>query len=344
MRNVLGPSVKLAIFTLVTVLLTGALAATIANSASGRGSDYTALFTDASGVQSGDDVRMRGVKIGQITSLRVRDDALAEVGFQVDRARRLPAEVIAVIKYRNLIGQRYLALDAPPGAPGAVLPPGATIGTDHTRPALNLTDLLNGFHPLFQALSPADVNRLSGEIIQVFQGEGDTVDDLLASTASLTNTVADRDRAIGQVITNLNTVIGTVSARSPQLGNVIDTAQRLVSGLSASRQDITSAVGALAELTRTTAGLVDQARPPLHGDIDNVRRLAAMLNQHEPILNQQLRGWGPKLDRIMPVASYGSWFNYYACSVSGKISIEQLGITVPILPLPGNQLPARCRP
>ena len=46
--------------------------------------------------------------------------------------------------------------------------------------------LFNGFKPLFQALSPADLNKLSYEIIQVFQGEGGTLEGLLAHTASVT--------------------------------------------------------------------------------------------------------------------------------------------------------------
>ncbi|MBO0849042.1 MAG: MCE family protein, partial [Pseudonocardia sp.] len=213
MRSVLAPSVKLAVFAVVTVLLTGVLAATIANANLGSTSGYTAIFTDGSGLQPGDDVRMRGVKIGQVDSLRVHDDRYAAVRFDVDSARGLPAGVTATIKYRNLIGQRYLALDAAPAgsAPGGTLPPGGVIPLERTRPALNLTELFNGFQPLFQALSPADVNKLSYEIIQVFQGEGDTVEDLLASTASLTGTLADRDQVIGQVIDNLNTVIGAVA-------------------------------------------------------------------------------------------------------------------------------------
>ena len=83
----------------------------------------------------------------------------------------------AAIKYRNLVGQRYVALDQGAGDLDPMLPPGGTIPLDRTTPALDLTALFNGFKPLFQALSPDDVNQLSGEIIQVLQGEGGTVDE-----------------------------------------------------------------------------------------------------------------------------------------------------------------------
>jgi len=347
MRNVLGPSIKLAIFTVVTVLFTGVLAATIANTGFGRGSGYTAIFTDASGLQNGDDVRMRGVKIGQVTALRVQENQYAAVDFQVDSSRALPASVTGVIKYRNLIGQRYLSLDtgAPvAGQPAGTLPVGAIIPLERTRPALNLTELFNGFQPLFQALTPDEVNKLSYEIIQVFQGEGGTVESLLASTGSLTSTLADRDQVIGRVIDNLNTVIGDVSARAPQLSQLIDTLQQLVGGLAAQRQPIGSAVDAIGDLTRTTAGLVEDARPPLKSDIEQLRRLAGMLNDNSDTVDHAITTWGPKLERLTRTVSYGSWFNFYMCQLEGQVSVESIGVVVPIFPLPATQRPERCGP
>lgn len=346
MRSVLGPSVKLSIFVVVTVLLTGALAATIANTGFGRGSEYTAIFTDASGLQNGDDVRLRGVKIGQVTGLRIQHDQYAAVDFQVDSSRTLPASVTATIKYRNLIGQRYVSLDNGTPAPGqtGVLPVGATIPLERTRPALSLTELFNGFQPLFQALSPDEVNKLSYEIIRVFQGEGGTIQELLASTASLTNTLADRDQVIGRVIDNLNTVIGDVSARAPRLSQLIDTLQQLVSGLNAQRRPIGSAIDAIGDLTQATAGLVGDARPPLRADIDQLGQLAALLNDNSPKVDHAVTEWGPKLEKLMRTVSYGSWINYYMCSLTAQVSVQNVGVVVPIFPLPGTQRPERCGP
>jgi phospholipid/cholesterol/gamma-HCH transport system substrate-binding protein len=347
MRDALGPSVKLAIFTVVTVLFTGILAATIANTGFGQGSGYTAIFTDASGLQDGDDVRMRGVKIGQVTGLHVRDGQYAAVDFQVDSTRTLPASVTAVIKYRNLIGQRYVSLDTGtpgPAQPTGTLPVGGTIPLGRTHPALNLTELFNGFQPLFQALSPDDVNKLSFEIIQVFQGEGPTVESLLTSTASLTSTLADRDEVIGRVIDNLNTVIGTVSDRAPQLSQLIDTLQQLVSGLNEQRQPIGSAIDALGDLTDTTAGLLEDARSPLKDDIGHLRELAGTLNDNSDTVDHAITTWGPKLDRLARTVGYGSWFNFYMCQLSAQVSVQDKGVVVPVFPLEGTQRPARCGP
>ena len=126
----------------------------------------------------------------------------------------------ATIRYRNLVGQRYISLTQGVGDLDR-MPEDSTIPMDRTQPALDLTVLFNGFKPLFAALSPADINKLSAEVISVFQGEGGNFNALLQSTASLTNTLADRDQVIGDLIDNLNVVLATLAGRDKQLSELI---------------------------------------------------------------------------------------------------------------------------
>ncbi len=344
MRSVAGPSIKLAVFATVTVLLTGVLAATIANTEFGTTSTYTAVFTDASGLAEGDDVRIRGVKVGRVASLEVLDDSLAAVDIEIEADRGLPATVTATVKYRNIIGQRYVALGETEAGRAPLLEPGGTIPVDRTRPALDLTALFNGFQPLFRALTPEDVNRLSFEIIQVFQGEGGTIESLLASTASLTSTIADRDAAIGEVIDNLNVVIGTVSARSPELSDLIGSLQQLVTGLAEQREPIGEAVEALGALTDTTAGLLGEARPALREDIAALGDLSGNLAAESEEVDRVLRGLAPKLEALSRTVSYGSWFNFYLCVIDGEVTVDNLSVAVPFVPAPATSMPERCGP
>ncbi|MEB3370640.1 MCE family protein [Saccharopolyspora mangrovi] len=343
MRSITAPLIKLIAFVAVTLTLTGILVSTIAANSSGDAEEYTARFADASGLGEGDDVRIAGVKVGRITELEVVGDRHALVRFDVETARKLPRDAQATVKFRNIAGQRYLALDAPLRDPQDVLPPGGEIPLERTHPALNLTALFNGFQPLFQALNPQDVNQLSGELVKVLQGEGGTVDSLLAHTASLTGTLARKDEVIGQVIDNLNAVLGNVNERGPQLAELIDALQRLTTGLAEQREPVGEAIGALDELTNTTAGLVEQARPPLQQDIAALRDVTGLLNKDLPLLEHTLQTMPGRLDRLTRTVSYGGWFNYYSCQVSGNIRIDQLKINVPILPVPTTQLPERCR-
>jgi phospholipid/cholesterol/gamma-HCH transport system substrate-binding protein len=341
-KGVAGPLTKLIIFVVITVVATGVLGLTIANANFGSTQGYSARFTDVTSLNTGDDVRIAGVKVGQVTSINVVDRRQAEVGFTVQGDVTLPASVTATIKYRNLVGQRYIALGQGPGDTNAVLPSGSTIPLNRTQPALDLTQLFNGFRPLFQALSPSDVNQLSYEIIQVFQGEGGTIDSLLASTAQLTTTIANKDQVIGQVINNLNTVLDTVNAHGSQLADLVTTTQQLVSGLAADRQPISDAIGSLGQLANSTAGLLDQGRAPLQQDITALGTLSKNLNDSQAVVQHFIQFLPTKLSAIIPTASYGSWFNFFLCSASGTVGLPPIipPVTLPLEPV----TQPRCQP
>lgn len=340
-RGYLAPLIKLVIFAVVTLVATAALAATIANTDTG-GTTYRARFTDATGLNPGDDVRISGVRVGQVTDVSVVDRRLAEVEFTVQTDHKLSASAGAAIRYRNLVGQRYLALTQGPGTPG-VLPAGGTIPVPRTVPALDLTVLFNGFKPLFTALSPDDVNKLSYEIIQVLQGEGGTVGSLLAHTASLTSTIADRDQVIGSLIDNLNTVLGTVAQRDQELSGLISSLQQLVSGLAADRKPIGDAISTLADLSTGTAGLLTDARPSLKDSITGLGQLSANLNDSQPLVEKFLNTLPDKVGAITRLGSYGSWFNFYNCSISGSLKLDGQTYVVPLLSVPAAQQAVRCR-
>jgi phospholipid/cholesterol/gamma-HCH transport system substrate-binding protein len=340
--------VKLVVFAVVTLLAFGVLAATIANVQLGGKQHYTAVFTDATGLQKGDDVRIAGVRVGEVKSIGlvvVGGKSEAKVGFEVLRSSPLTQGTDAVIRYRNLIGQRFVALTQGTGS-AAPLRSGMTIPVSRTQPALDLDTLFNGFKPLFAALDPNDVNELSGEIIQVLQGEGGSIDQLLAHTASLTSTLADRDQVIGQTITNLNDVLGTVQQRDGQLGDLVDQMNRFVSGLAQDRKVIGSSLTNINALADQTADLLVAARPPLKGDIGQLQDLAALLNKpaNTKVFKQFAQNLPGKLATITRTATYGSFFNFYLCSFDGTIVLptSTKNVSIPVGNGIGSVDAARC--
>ncbi|TCP53187.1 phospholipid/cholesterol/gamma-HCH transport system substrate-binding protein [Tamaricihabitans halophyticus] len=331
MRSLASPLIKFLVFVAVTIFATAVLGITIANAQLGSVQPYSARFTDASQLLPGDDVRIAGVRVGQVSDVKVVDRAQAMIEFEVDDRRTLPSGVTATIKYRNLIGQRYLSLEqGAAGDPNDTLEPGETIPLEQTTPALDLTELFNGFKPLFRALSPEDVNKLSYEIIQVLQGEGGTVENLLKHTASLTTTIAEKDQVIGEVIGNLNEVLDTVNARGPELSRLIVRLQELVSGLAQDREPIGEAIESLGGLADSTSGLLEEGRAPLKESIRGLSDLSQNLNDSEPTVEHFIQFLPEKAERLTRTASYGSWFNFYLCEMDATVG----GAGLPDIPLP----------
>jgi phospholipid/cholesterol/gamma-HCH transport system substrate-binding protein len=323
-----APLIKFSVFAVVTILATALLAATIVNIDFTPTVTYSAVFSDVTGLETGDDVRVAGVRVGQVQDIRIKDRTLAEVTFDVTRDRPLLTSTGAVIHYRNLVGQRYIALTEGAGD-GSRLAPDSTIPLSRTQPALDLNALLDGFKPLFAALSPNDVNQLASELISTLQGEGGTVDSLLAHTASLTSTLANRDQLIGSVIDNLNTTLATVDKRSVHFSALLDQLQQLVSGLSADRTAIGDSLTSISNLAGATSGLLAQGRPALRSDIAGLSTLAGTLQRNNPTVEGVLQRLPHKLNALTGTATYGSWFNYYLCGFDGRIVLPKGQVLTP---------------
>jgi phospholipid/cholesterol/gamma-HCH transport system substrate-binding protein len=328
MRGMAGPLIKLIIFALVTIMASYVLISTITNAGYGAQVTYRAQFSDVTGLVEGDEVRIAGVRVGQITSIGLaagKDRPTAQVELQVQKSVPVPARVQATIRYRNLVGQRYIALTDGAGSGGRVLPAGGLIPLAQTRPALDLTVLFGGFRPLLQALSPADMNRLSFEIIQVFQGEGGTVENLLTHVSSLTNSLADKDAVIGSVISNLSTVLGSVAARDQKLSDLIVNLQQFVTGLATDRDAIFNSLQSIDTLATSTSGLLAEARPPLAADIKGLGKLSSNLADSRQVLEGFLKLAPTKIDLITRTAINGSWFNFFMCSAAGYVVLPVSG-------------------
>ena len=327
--KVTGSLVKLLVFAAVTLLATTVLAMTIANIQLGPKASYTAVVSDATGVSPGQDVRIAGVRVGEVKDVRVADGAQtrsghtsAKIEFHVLKSSVLTQGTEVTVRYRNLVGERYLALSQGTGSP-TPLADGATIPLSRTHPALDLTVLFNGFKPLFAALSPNDVNELSGLIIRTLQGEGGQIDALLARTASLTSAVADRDAVIGRTIDNLNAVLGTVDAHDQQLLDLIDQLQRFTSGLAADRETIGRSLAGINDLSAEMAGLLVTTRPAVKDDIAQLRSLATTLTKpaNAKEFEEFITHAPQRITTLTRTATYGSWFNFYLCRFDTKSPI-----------------------
>jgi len=334
MRGLLNPLIRLVAFLLVTGLTTYVLAATITNAGFGKTHSYYGIWNDSTGLIVGDDVRIAGVRVGTVEQIRlIRDPEavdqstarfVSKVKFSVADSRPLTTWVRAKLRFRNLVGQRYIAIEpgsAIAGVPEVEMKPKGTIPMSQTTDALDLSALFAGFKPLFSGLNPDEINSLSMNIIQTLQGEGGTVTSLLQQTASLTSAIADKDQVIGDLIDHLSSVLDTIGQRDTQLSELIVQLQRFVSGLAEDRTAIGNAITGVNNLTSTTTNLLTRVRPDLHKTIDDLTVVTKNLNQGEPIVEGVIQRLPGKLAALTRTATYGSWFNFYLCGFDGTLML-----------------------
>ncbi|BAX93465.1 Mce family protein Mce3B [Mycobacterium shigaense] len=211
---------------------------------------------------------------------------------------------------------RSRTLPAPPGR----LPPGSTIPLARTSPALDIDALIGGFRPLFRALDPDQVNALSGQLLKIFQGQGGTLASVLSQTSMLTSTLAGHSELIGELITNLNTVLHTFAARDHEFSDGLDKLAQLVDGLAQRRNDISTGLAYINAATGSVADLLVQARPPIKDVVHEADRMSAQVLSDRDYVDNLLKTLPDVYQVLARQGLTGDYFGFYFCEVLLKLN------------------------
>ncbi|KUH94383.1 MlaD family protein [Mycobacterium sp. IS-3022] len=341
--KITGTAIKLGAFSVVLLLFTAIIVVVFGQMRFDSTTSYSAIFSNASGLRAGQFVRASGVEVGKVDNVElINGGSHAKVKFNVDRSLPLFEGTTASVRYLNLIGDRYLELKR--GDSDKRLPGGATIPLEQTQPALDLDALIGGFRPVFRALDPEKVNTIAQSIITVFQGQGGTINDILDQTASLTSALADRDRAIGEVIRNLNTVLDTTVKHQAEFDQTVQDFEKLITGLKNRADPIASSVADISDAAGTVADLLADNRPLLQSTVGHLEVIQQPLIDQKDQLNDILTRL-PTAFKIIGRAGgiYGDFFNFYACDISLRLNGLQPGGPVRTVKL-FSQPSGRCTP
>jgi phospholipid/cholesterol/gamma-HCH transport system substrate-binding protein len=264
---------KLGAFVAITVGLTLWIAQSIVGVDSGGRYELVARFSDVAGLHGGDPVKLAGVGVGRVQGIDV-EHGEAVVHFDVDEEVRLPTDSTVAVRWRNLIGQRYLWLS--PGEADEHLGDGDTV--EDAQDVVDLGQLVNQLAPLAQAVSPEQVNRILTTLLEAFDGNEATFDGLVRDLDAVLGSLAQRDDTISQLIGDYGAIAEAVASRDVQIDQMVQNlvaiastfsendalldralvelggaSQRLDQLLSTGAADLGDALDHLAVLTRTAA-------------------------------------------------------------------------------------------
>jgi phospholipid/cholesterol/gamma-HCH transport system substrate-binding protein len=215
MRSVAKSVVWLTIFTTVAVVCTLIVLTALRSPVTGAVSRYTAAFSDVSGLYVGDDVRISGVQVGKVETIRL-DGRIAKVDFTAQADHRVFTNTVAAVRYQTLIGQRYMEL-VQPAKPHNRLAAGGTIPLGQTIPSFDVAKLFNGFQPIFQTLDPAQFNLLGENLLRLIQGDESGIGPFLHDLDEISKLAVNRQAVITAMIRNLSAISHDLGGKSGQL-------------------------------------------------------------------------------------------------------------------------------
>jgi len=317
--DLFGAAWRFGIFTSVCLVATYGLFMVFAEVRYEPQASYSAEFSNVSGLKVGDFVRIAGVEVGKVEHLSIRSDTVVVADFTADDSVTLTQGTRVAIRYEDVIGHRYLELQQ--GAKGlSRLRAGATIPVSRTEPALDLDALIGGFRPLFRALDPIQVNALSAQLISAFQDQGAAIGAFLDQASIVTNTLADRDDLIKEIIGNLNTVLGSLSDQSRQFDKAIAAFSDLMSRFAAHKVELSDSLAYGNAAAASIADMLAQIRSPFKEAVAQSDRANSIVAADHEYFDDFLNTLPDAYQVLARQGMYGDFFTFYLCDALLKVN------------------------
>ncbi len=263
MRSIARSVVWLTIFTAIAVVCVLVVLTALRSPVTGTASRYTATFSDVSGLYVGDDVRISGVQVGKVETIRL-DGQLAKVDFTAQVDHPVFEDTVAAVRYQTLIGQRYVEL-VQPAEPSPRLPEGGTIPLDQTIPSFDVAKLFNGFQPMFETLDPAQFNLLGENLLRLIQGDESGIGPFLRDLDVIAKLAVDRQAVITVMIRNLSAISEDLGGKSQQLYQIIAELNGVLTKFGSKAEEFRATLDATLPMLRNTTHVLQYAERTFDG-------------------------------------------------------------------------------
>src|SRR5207302_7199687 len=158
--------------------------------------------------------------VGRVTGAQI-EDGRAVVHFAVNDDVKLTTDSIVAIRWRNVLGLRFLYL-YPGDGRGRKLRDGDRIGLSHTQDAGDIGRFLNELGPILQAINPQKANEFLDAVNTALGGSEIAVRQLLTDGASLAGQLGGKDKQIGDLVANSSKIMAAYASQSGNLGRILD--------------------------------------------------------------------------------------------------------------------------
>ncbi|MFD0684249.1 MCE family protein [Actinomadura fibrosa] len=279
----------------------------------GGGTRYTADFSEAAGLRPGNEVRVAGVKVGEVTGVRL-SGAKVVVAFRVRKTWVGDAST-AAIAIKTLLGDKYLALD-PLGAKRQ--DPGTRIPLARTTSPYDVTTAFEDLAGTVGQIDSAQLARSLDAISTTFARTAPSVRRALTGVSALSKTISSRDAELARLLANTRQVTGTVAGQRSDIEALLRDGNQLLDEIRRRREAIHGLLVGTQALSQQITGLVDDNQRQLGPTLRALENVTDLLQKNQENLDRALRTAGPYTRLLGNALGNGRWMDGYLCGLVPK--------------------------
>lgn len=277
-----------------------------------QGKPYEAYFTDAGGINPGNDVNVSGIAVGKVTGVSLAGDS-AKVNFTVKRDVRVGDQSLVAIKTDTVLGEKSLSVTPQGAGSSTVIPLGRTT-TPYT--------LNTALQDLGQNVGELDKPRFEQALTTLTDSLRDATPQLrgaLDGITALSRSINARDEALDQLLGHAKRVSDTLAARSGQVNQLITDGNLLFAALDEKRAALSNLIAGIDDVSEQLSGLVNDNRREFGPALEKLNLVMDNLLERKEHIKEALRRLPPYATALGEVVGSAPGFqiNLYGLPPAG---------------------------
>lgn len=289
------------------------------------GTVYEAEFSEAAGLRPDDEVRVAGIKVGEVTDVELDSESGHDrviVSFRIEDAW-IGDRTSAAIKIKTLLGRKFLALQ-PSGV--TALDPDVRIPLTRTVTPYDVTEAFEGLAETAGAIDTEQLAASFRTISDTFANSPQHVRSALDGLSALSTTISSRDQQLAELLANTRQITGTLAESNDEFDKLIKDGDLLLTELSNRRDAIHALLTGTTDLAEQLSGLVADNEDQLGPALTQLDTVSGILEKYAGKLDESLRLAGPYFRVVNNATGSGRWVDNYIC---GLIEPNRETCTVP---------------
>jgi phospholipid/cholesterol/gamma-HCH transport system substrate-binding protein len=299
----------------------------------GGGTTYTAEFGESAGLKPGNEVRLAGVKVGDVRKVRLARNRVL-VDFKL-REVSIGDHSTVSIQIKTLLGDKYLAVTSAGDHPQN---PNDVISRDRTVAPFDIVPAVSQLSRTVSRIDSAQLAQSFQVISDTFAHTPQNMKDALTGLSQLATTLSTRDAELARLLSNTAALSKTVADRDTQLQKLFSDATLLLDELNRRKDAVTALLDGTRRLAAQLDGLVADNQKQLKPAMDELAKVTAILQRNQDNLSQGLHNLAPFVRIFNNVVGNGRWFDGYICGLvppptkAGIFDINPQGCETPLTP------------
>ncbi|GGZ22776.1 MCE family protein [Streptomyces nitrosporeus] len=279
----------------------------------GGGTSYSADFTESAGLEDGDEVRIAGVKVGEVTGVSLDGDEV-KVDFTVKDAWIGDSSTVG-IAIKTLLGEKYLAVDPLGDGPQD---PDSRITSSRTTSPYDVTQAFTGLGETIEEIDTAQLAQSFETISETFKDSPPDVRSAAEGLSALSRTVSERDAQLATLLKGSKQLTRTLATRKSSFETLLEDGNLLLGEIQARRDSIHLLLTGTRDLGTQLTGLVSDNDKQLKPTLDALSRVTGVLVKNRKSLDKVLSMAGTYNRLVGNTLGNGRWFDNYVCGVVPK--------------------------